>query len=135
MFPERARKLLELGFPLILEYEVSWKGRYKKLKELTTLDELWRDPHFERWVKLQKVLMKTNSLPSDRQQLLSDIKLLINDDDKDNGAGGALKEAAQAEEIDTAEAGPIQETVVEDADPSAHKKDSNVHEYVNTYAV
>lgn len=104
MFPERARKLLELGFPIVLEKQVSWMARYNRLKGLTKQqwDNLFIDPAFERWVELQRVLIDTDSLPSDRKGLLEEaelFKVLYGTE----GRGDEFNGGIQVDEGDTAE--------------------------------
>ena len=117
----------------ILPFPLPHLGRYKKLKELTTLDELWKDPGFERWVELQRVLVELGSLPRDRKQHLLDIKLLWENDNSDEEDSksdekeGSNSDEKANEEEDKADAKPAadKDEEMEDCDGAEKDKANN----------
>jgi hypothetical protein len=67
MDPGRARRLLEVGLPSLLENEHSWSSRYERAKASDSWDHALKDPELYKWAKLQLVLAEFDQLSTDRQ--------------------------------------------------------------------
>lgn len=71
--PDRACRLLSVGFPYIPEIDRSWDFRFRELKQLRGRKETELGTKIERWVELQRVLILHEHLSPERQWRIESI--------------------------------------------------------------
>ncbi|CAB9506432.1 helicase [Seminavis robusta] len=79
--PDRARRLLDAGLPIVVENEQSWNSRYERIKALD--GSAWQDvpkhADLEKWGRLQLILEERNKLAADRRSKLEAIGFCNNE--------------------------------------------------------